>query len=189
MDYRKYQKSRDMSWKILIDQHITKLPVPIVSICRNLDITVKYNDGLTDQMNSGRSTIIDGKPIIMVAPDCKPQRRRFTIAHELGHILLGHVGEHELINREPSPSDNPIEQEANVFASRLLSPACVLWGCNVQSSEEIGRLCDISPTAAKYRFDRYQDLLKRNRFLSSPLERIVYQQFFDFINHQHQASD
>lgn len=189
MDYKKYQNARNGAWKILIDQHITQLPVQIVRICRNLDIAVKFNNNLTDKINSGRSTIIDSKPIIMVAPDCKPQRRRFTIAHELGHIILGHIGEYELINREPSPFDNPIEQEANVFASRLLAPACVLWGCDVQSAEDIAKLCDITPTAAKYRFDRYQILLKRNCFLSHPLERAVYSQFTDFINLQHQAFD
>lgn len=39
------------------------------------------------------------------------QRKRFTVAHELGHIMLGHVGHYELINREILPNDNPIEQE------------------------------------------------------------------------------
>lgn len=178
-----------MAWKILLDEHINSLPVPIIQICRDLGIEVKFKSSLTDKINSGQCVIISGRPIIFVAPDCEQRRRRFTVAHELGHILLGHIGEYELINREPSPNDNPIEREANVFASRLLAPACVLWGCKVQSAEEISKMCNITQTAARFRFDRYKLLLKRDRFLSSPLEREVYKQFSDYINHlQHQAS-
>ena len=42
-------------------------------------------------------------------------RRSFTLAHEIGHVLLGHVGEDE--ERE--------EREANAFAASLLAPAIV----------------------------------------------------------------
>ncbi len=52
-----------------------------------------------------------------------------SLAHELGHCLM-HNG-NGLYNHEPSETDNPIEQEANVFASRILAPACVLWGIGV----------------------------------------------------------
>jgi Zn-dependent peptidase ImmA (M78 family) len=103
------------------------------------------------------------------------------VAHELGHILLGHVGEYHLVNREPSPHDDPIEQEANGFAARLLAPACVLWGCGASSAEEIAALCDISMAAARYRWERMQILLERDKFLRSPLERKVYKRFSKYI--------
>lgn len=38
MDYKKYQKSIDVSWQILVDHNITELPVKISSICRELGI-------------------------------------------------------------------------------------------------------------------------------------------------------
>lgn len=81
---------------------------------------------------------------------------------------------YDLVCREPAPGDNPIEQTANVFASRLLAPACVLWGCGVQSAEDIAQLCDISRAAAEFRWSRMQELYRRQRFLTSPLERLVY---------------
>ena len=52
-------------------------------------------------------------------------RQRFTIAHELGHFLLGHgLGEE---HQEETVDDvfdkpRPIEREANRFASALLMP-------------------------------------------------------------------
>lgn len=188
MDYKKYQKSRNMSWEILFQENVRELPVNIVELCRKLGIAVKYYDKL-EQGNDGKCTVINKQPIILVRQECNRQRKRFTVAHELGHIMLGHVGKYELVNREISPTDNPIEQEANVFASRLLAPACVLWGLKVQSADEIAQICDISPTAAAYRWQRLQELYKRNKFLVAPLEQQVYRQFQDFISdHQHQAN-
>ena len=132
-------------------------------------------------INDGYSTIINGQPMIFVSDQCIPTRQRFTAAHELGHILLGHVGRYQLVNREPDPKDNPIEQAANVFASRLLAPACVLWALRARTPEEIADLCQISHQAAAFRAERMALLYERNKFLSSPLERAVHQQFSDFI--------
>ena len=104
--------------------------------------------------------------------------------HELGHILLGHLGEYDLVNREPQPGDNPIEQAANVFASRLLAPACVLWALNVRTPEEIADICQISHQSASFRAERMAELYKRGKFLTSPLERKVYEQFLGYIQRQ-----
>lgn len=76
---------------------------------------------------------------------------------------------------------NPIEQEANVFAARILAPACVLWGINARTPEDIMRICNISREAAEYRAVRMIELYKRNKFLTSQLERRVYMQFQDYI--------
>lgn len=177
--YENYKNSRDLAWRILIDQHITELPVSVSGICRNLGIAIKLYEPEDD--NSGYSTIIGGKAVIFVSSKDSPARQRFTAAHELGHILLGHVGKYKLVNREPSSEDNPIEQAANIFASRLLAPACVLWGCGVKDSEQISKLCNISQQAAGYRMERMELLYKRNAFLKSPLERQVYDNFKFYI--------
>lgn len=179
MNYKDYQIARDSVWRLLIDLGISELPINTVKVCAELGIKLHYYEP-TDE-SDGMSLFIDGKPHIYVSSEVSPERRRFTIAHELGHIILGHVGKYELVNREPSPGDNPIEQAANVFASRLLAPACVLWGCNVWTAEQIQKLCQISRTAAEYRMQRLNELCKRNRFLISPLEQKVYSRFEIFI--------
>lgn len=185
MNYKLYEKSRNLSWDILIKEGVNKLPVDVVSLCKQMGISVKYYEPTDD--NDGMCIILEDTPVIFVKRDCVRQRKRFTIAHELGHILLGHVGKYHLVNREPSSKDSPIEQAANVFASRLLAPACVLWGCKVKNPEEIMQLCDISKQSAEYRMIRMKELYERNKFLISPQERVLYNQFKDFIiNHQHQ---
>lgn len=181
MNYKDYQKSRNATWELLLDLGIKELPVKITDICRRIGIPVKFADLGAEQ--DGYSVIVNGEPIIVINSLKRDNtaRMRFTVAHELGHIMLGHVGVYELVNREPSPGDNDIEREANVFASRLLAPACVLWGCNVKSPEEIMQLCDISHQAAQFRFNRMKVLYERQKFLTSPLEKKVYKRFKHFI--------
>ena len=179
MDYKDYQYSRDAAWRILIDCHTTELPVRALAICQALGTPVRRTSLVGAP--EGRSVALNGRPVILLAEGPSPERRRFILAHELGHIILGHVGRVGLLNREPSPEDDPLEQAANVFASRLLAPACVLWGCNVQSAAEIAQLCGISQTAAQFRWERLQLLYQRGKFLTSPLERQVYAQFRPYI--------
>ena len=153
----------------------------VLRLCKALGVSVRRYTPAERDSNDGMSTVIGGAPTIMVSGLAIPARQRFTCAHELGHIILGHVGCYDLVCREPEPGDNPIEHAANVFASRLLAPACVLWGCGVQSAEDIERLCDISHAASEFRWARMQELYRRQRFLTSPLERLVYAQFEDYI--------
>lgn len=179
MNYKDYRYTRDLVWKILLDAGVRVLPVNVVPLCRSWGIDVKLYYG---KREDGYTQIFNGKPVIFLSSEINSRgRKRFTVAHELGHILLGHVGHTVLLNREPSAQDNPIEQAANVFASRLLAPACVLWGCNAFEPEQIMRLCDISRQAAEYRSARMKELRARGKFLTSPFERAVYAQFHDYI--------
>lgn len=50
-------------------------------------------------------------------------RNRFTLAHELGHVLLGHVNEHNKQWRDTTfGNSTPIERAANTFAAELVMP-------------------------------------------------------------------
>lgn len=177
MNYREYQTTRDSVWRLLRDCGITMLPIRITDVCRDMGVKVYRADDLE---TAGESMVLYGKPCIFVSLSGLDGRDRFTIAHELGHLLLGHVGNWKRVRRGGA-KENAFEQTANAFAARLLAPACVLWGCDVQSAEEIEALCEISRQAAEYRMKRMRKLYKRNRFLISPLEREVYEQFEPFM--------
>ena len=54
-------------------------------------------------------------------------RRRFTIAHELGHYSLAHAGDvHQRVPRSRSESKPIPEQEADRFAVEFLTPASIV---------------------------------------------------------------
>lgn len=202
MDYNNYKQSRNLTWKILISQNVRSLPIRISDICKSYNITLSKfskNKASIEKLkceramhnNDGFNSLLNGEYVIFYDDSKSQQRCRFTVAHELGHILLGHTGKYDLINHEPSEKDNPIEQAANVFASRLLAPACVLWGLNARTPEEIMKYCDITYTAAQFRAERMEQLYQREKdfiksrgkscFLLSPLERQVYNQFEEYI--------
>ena len=69
-----------------------------------------------------------GKPQIVLSVSGHPNRRRFTLAHEIGHILIPwHIGDVGCTPEGGPPPDDDIEREceieANRFASELLVPA------------------------------------------------------------------
>lgn len=181
MKYSDYTVTRNLTWEIMIREEITKLPVMVGDLCKQMGIHICLYNRSAEHPYDGFTTRVQDVLCIFVARDCTVERQRFTAAHELGHILLGHVGKYELVNREPSARDNPIEQAANVFASRLLAPACVLWALNLHTPEEIARLCNISYQSASFRAALMEILYKRDKFLTSPFEQRVYDQFKPFI--------
>ena len=183
--YGKYKKMRDAAWQFLIDQHVDALPVPMSSPTRRLDIRLCGYTANTDLIRgSGLGSLLNADGFAYLDPNGNlgifyndqrsRQEARFTVAHELGHILMGHIG--------PVPgvlsSDDPKkEKEADRFALRILAPVCVLWARGIYTAEEIAEVCDISPEAARKRAGRMAALRKRDKWLTSPLEQELFAQF------------
>lgn len=63
-----------------------------------------------------------GAAYVLVNSDKPRMRRRFTIAHELGHLSLGHLHGGEVVIDETVGGKSPCEREANAFAAGLLMP-------------------------------------------------------------------
>lgn len=199
MSYKEYQKSRNAAWQLLLDCHVVELPVDLNQILRQLEIgaypyqgneMLIRNLGLENLIaqTEGLSFFRGEKPVILYDRNLLPYRIRFTVAHELGHIILGHVGPGEATkrNQEPGSGDGLLETAANQFAARLLAPACVLWGLDLHTASEISSQCHISYQAAMFRAKRMEELYRRNKFLTSPLEQKVYHEFLPFIEaHRH----
>ncbi len=194
MSYRDYQNVRDAAWKILLDCEIDRLPVNLNAVCRKLKIRVLTYGKNMDMIErsslcqiapqtDGLTFYAKKTPVILFDERRPLSRARFTIAHEVGHIILGHVqpGGVTTANREPRPGAAPEEQAANRFAARLLAPACVLWGLDIHTAEDIMDLCQISRTSAEFRAQRMAELYRRNKFMTSALEWRVFQQFQPFM--------
>lgn len=192
--YGKYKNSRNAAWQCLIENHVHSLPVSVSGIAKSNGIRIAtYSKNLDLIRKLGRSELMEkdgfslltsGGPIILYRDGLDPRISRFVVAHELGHIFLGHL-------LPLSENSESAEQEANVFASRLLAPACVLWGLRIHSAEEISEACNISMVAARIRAERMALLYDRERqrladglpscFLLSSMERKVFDNFQGYI--------
>lgn len=184
MTYGKYKDLRDAAWRCLIDYKIRTLPVDVVGIARATGIRILKNSA-ANELKSGESglSFFDGKKWFIIYDDTQSVGRcRFTIAHELGHILLGHTIEGGYVARASRIGAKPeVEKEADMFAARILCPACVLWALNLHTAEEIAAACNVSHAAAQFRAERMKLLYERNKFLTSPLEKKVLRNFKKYI--------
>ena len=195
MLYSDYKTARDKAWKILIDCEVDKLPVSTAALCEHYGwVLADYQEGeaaldllglssLTKRTD-GFCAVTDHFTYIFYNSGLPVGRQRFTVAHEIGHLALGHVGQGRVttINREPNLKDSQEETQANQIAARLLAPACVLHELGATTPEAIQQVCGLSRQAAEFRARRMQELERRNRYYTSPLERQVVEQFRSYIS-------
>ena len=185
-NYDTYKYARDMAWQFLIDNQVSELPLKLSAICRNKGyrLLLDSKGSYLKANDRGATFLNDGQWQIVLNPSDSVPVRRYTLAHELGHIYLKHslhdgkFGRSFGIQRIPK---TPEEYQAERFAIDILAPACVLWGLNLHTAEDISEICNISMQSAKIRAERMELLYQRNMFLSHPLERKVFQQFGKFV--------
>ena len=72
--------------KLLGSLNIDQIPVPVEKIAKSLGARVRFSP-LDDEL-SGFVFVKNGVPIIGVNSLHHPNRQRYTIAHELGHLEL-----------------------------------------------------------------------------------------------------
>ena len=113
---------RGFATRLLKECQITEPPVRIGSIAKKLDLVVESgNPELLDLfIKKNLSAFISLEDGIVIYNSTHPTvRNRFSVAHEVGHFILGHSFKNEIYNLN---SRDPREVEANMFASELLMP-------------------------------------------------------------------
>lgn len=165
-----YDRVQLAATRLLIHQSISGLPVTpewmtfdrpiyfdtIQSYCQKTHMA-------PDFFMDGSHNLVDGYTvkngitnIVLYNRQVSWGRRKFTLAHELGHIYLGH-----------SSCGPEEEKEANWFASQLLMPECVL----MEIFQRDGRLLEqdvqhwfmVSASAARTRINQLKNV-KSYRF-------------------------
>jgi Zn-dependent peptidase ImmA (M78 family) len=139
-----------------------ELPINVNKVAQILGVSVKYvnyKDPHIAKTVSG--SFVRSRNLILVNANEIGYRRRFTLAHELGHFALHKDIDGDILYR----SDNIIdsdgldqeskdrEVEANCFAAALLMPRQVVNLLNDLNFkvEEMARMFDVSPSAMQYR--------------------------------------
>lgn len=112
--------ARNIARKLLKDAKIKTIPVSLWVVIDHMkarhDLYVMRSD--FENVDGALVTLGDEPPLIGFNPDRAWVRRRFTLAHEIGHYLLGHGTCDE--------SNQYAEQEANQFAAELLIPLAMI---------------------------------------------------------------
>lgn len=81
-----------------------------------------------------------------------PTRFKFTVAHELGHILLDHFKS----TANSLYMDYIMEREANIFVDELLMPtAAILW--KRYNAKEVAEIYEVSVSAAYNKIARIKE--------------------------------
>lgn len=121
------QKIRTLVEDLLKKENISEPPVPVSKIAKKCGATI-YLQKLDGDM-SGFIARKSEHTIIGVNTNHPSVRRRFTIAHELGHLLLHNTDQIHidrtfirLRNDVSSQGVDEGEMEANLFAAELLMP-------------------------------------------------------------------
>ena len=143
---------------LLMESGINEPPIPVEMIAKSLGATVRYSPFLQGDL-AGMLIRADGHAVIGVNSLDHPNRQRFTIAHECGHLLL-HKGKKAVyidrdfrINRRDGVSSlavNSDEIEANRFAAELLIPYSMITADLTQSSIDIENEVEFKRLARRY---------------------------------------
>lgn len=116
---------KDLARKILKDSNVASPPVDLYKIINNLNRS--YNIKLMPyhfRKNIDGINFNDDGTMVLAYNDTKHKhRQRFTIAHELGHILLRHSKGYGVFDLKSTDIN---EKEANIFAAELIIPSKML---------------------------------------------------------------
>lgn len=181
--YGIYTACRDAAWRCLVDFGVTDLPVKLVSIAKQANVRIVRNSAVHElrRGESGAGIYCAGRWVIVYDDTLPVGDARMVIAHELGHILLGHEYKYSEMRFAASGKKLKSEREADMFALRLLAPACVLHELNCVSPSGIEDMCLIPHTNASTRAARMHKLEARDCYYLSSLEKNVAENFSNFI--------
>lgn len=139
----RYEEIKQSITDLLSDYSMSKLPIDIFLLAKKMAIKVyKYNEFENNERTIILSASQDGMScyvpetksyVILYNNEMDSNRIRFTIAHEIGHIVLGH-----------KYSCEETESEADFFARNLLVPMGIVIYKNISDPIEIENKFEVS---------------------------------------------
>ncbi len=163
--------------QFITERKIHKWPLDCVVLLRQMQESGKYGiqkiaatksfpegiDAATHYYSKTKQYSIWFNRVKLRYPFQKSSDRRlnFTIAHEIGHIILDHL----IFPIEKTEEENRMDDmEADEFAARLLMPKELICSFNYYSLEAVASWLNVSNSALAtriYRLDRFDLILSR----------------------------
>lgn len=145
--------------KILAENFILEPPVDVYELARNYGVEIHEQDFPPEFANvSGFINIENNRPVMYINASDSPKRRKFTVAHELGHWVL----HEDKIRQDPqktvlfrmalgAANKDPLEREANAFAAELLVPMEMFEKNKDKSVSQLADIFQVSSDVIGYR--------------------------------------
>lgn len=162
-------KAASEAEQLLEDLGLTALPVILEEVCEamsssSFSVTLNERPMNTGDFHGISMGNANGAEILVNANIPNRHRKRFTVAHEIGHVHL-HIqtniqSQFECTAKDISAGENSnsvFEKEANAFASSLLMPASKVSPFVRRNDltwpliQQIASMCDVSLEAAARR--------------------------------------
>ena len=126
-----------------------------------------YDDEKLKEVSKDGFTIYkDGNYNIFISKlENKTKRNRFTLAHEVGHIVLNH---HKLLKNNlikfNENAKNIFEKQANIFAENILMPVHLVDKFKYEDDDALSRIFEVSKSmiiVRKSHLDRDRYYIKK----------------------------
>lgn len=131
----------------------------VIQLAQSLGCKVEEVDFDPDTISAKVQKVADGSYLIQVSRRDSAKRQRFSIAHEISHIVLHDDDEFVEWRKPLSDYDDPDmlykEVQANMLASALLMPKELVkkvWG-ETKDIDDLAEAFNVSRSAAYYRLD------------------------------------
>jgi len=124
----------------------TEIPVPVEAYVGHVGAVLRPQADLGPD-EPGWSFANGGKHFICVNANDRPERQRFTICHELAHIVLGLPSDHKALPWWSYAKRPPAEIWCDVFAAELLLP---YWLFKPLAEEALISLASVEDLAGRF---------------------------------------
>lgn len=153
----RYQFARRKAIELLDSCSVTTAPIAVEEIAAKLNAVIRH-EPFPGELSGMVHRRPDGTAVIGVNSLHPQTRKRFTIAHEIAHLVLHegeefHIDDKYLIglrNDLSSTASDDNEIEANQFAAELLMPKKILFVDLANMTDELEPEEAIRQIAAKY---------------------------------------
>ena len=129
---------------------ITEAPISLQAICDYMCIDVRFS--VSTDIDALYVRASNGKSFIFINDTRSVERKRFSLAHELGHCVLGH-GPISFQGEIRSGRAKWQEVHANIFAGEILMPKVLVCRLGAPTVAIVAETFHVSKEAARIRLE------------------------------------
>lgn len=169
-----YNYIKNITLEVFIECEIQSFPLSCFDILNQYNISFYSYSSLDNDLREFCKKFSEDaysyKNKIFYNDNMPNGRIRFSLMHELGHILLNHGDEH-------SPK---MEQEANYFSSHLLAPRMAIHYAECKNEADVSRLFQVTSEAALYALNDYKKWYKWTVYHKmNDFDKALYAHFYN----------